>query len=85
MIPEKPITIGRYMTAEPQPGADGWVVKSRRPDATLGTIEWYARWRSYEFMPYYGARFTSDCLMPLADFLRDQTDARRRKVAGGVA
>ncbi len=53
--------------AEPK---NRWNCRNNRPGDLLGTVEWYAKWKQYEFIPQYGMGFTIECLLDIADFIK---------------
>lgn len=61
--------IGKYITARAVGMAphEAYTILSERGD-TLGTVEWYPRWKQYIFDPEAGAVFSHDCLRELAAF-----------------
>lgn len=48
----------------------------------LGYVEWYARWRTFQFVPAAGTGFTWDCLRDLSVFVAELN--QQRTTAGGV-
>lgn len=74
MTAKKSVAIGRYMVAV-ESGSE-WCITNRRGQF-LGAILWSATWRKFEFAPDSNTMFTSDCLAPLADFLKGLTGRHR--------
>ncbi|MEN6421635.1 MAG: hypothetical protein ABFD76_06765 [Smithella sp.] len=46
-----------------------YTVENKKSGYLLGTIEWYAPWHQYVFMPQ-DAIFSSDCLADIIDFIK---------------
>jgi hypothetical protein len=55
-----------------------WSVRTKRDDAPLGTIEWFARWRGYAFFPGYNLVFEKNCLRDIANFLEEANKTHRQ-------
>jgi hypothetical protein len=48
-----------------------WRCYTNRGNDELGFLEWNQRWKQYEFVPAaIPVAFTQDCLMDIADFIR---------------
>ena len=64
--------IGRFMLAEPVGTApfETYLVKNKRSNAPLGTVEYYRTWGEYVLDPERGATFSYECLLSLAEFCR---------------
>ena len=62
--------IGRHMTEEAGPHG-GRFVKGYN-GAHLGTLEWHAEWRCWEFVPAPHVGLTSQCLRDLAEHVSRQ-------------
>lgn len=75
-----PVSIGRHMVAHRLPEG-AWRVFTRK-GAVLGTIEWHAEWRQFEFAPQFGTAYTHDCLAAMGKFLQEQNVAA--KATGGA-
>jgi hypothetical protein len=63
---------------------DTWLVKTKQPEGggagvvkTLGSIQFYPRWRAYAFYPLPQTLFEKDCLRDIADFCERATIAWR--------
>lgn len=70
--------LGPYMTARSHPAMpDVWAIYAR-DGSVLGGIEWYARWRQFEFLPQQGAAFSWDCLKALSEFLVELNETKRK-------
>ena len=77
-----PANIGRHMVARRLPDLNAWRVFTRK-GVILGTIEWHAKWRQFEFVPQFGTAYTHDCLAAMSKFLCEQNAAA--KTAGGAS
>ena len=53
-------------------------VLSRRSNAWLGEVRWYAQWRQYTFFPV-NSIFDRHCLREVADFCETKTLEQRAK------
>lgn len=53
------------------------VCRSNHYGSVLGRIEWMARWKEYEFIPYTDTAYTVECLRDLADFVGKMNAARK--------
>ena len=60
--------LGPYMVADEQPGGR-WYVHMKKGGSMLGSVAWYAPWKSYVFQPEEMTEFSADCLRALSDFL----------------
>lgn len=46
-------------------------------DAFLGTVAWRSSWRQYVLNPAPHRDWSHDCLMEIAEFIKEQMDARK--------
>lgn len=53
-----------------------WIVPRGTVQTELGTIKWYAPWRRYVFFPQGGTLFDAGCLAEIAQFIKQQMEAR---------
>ena len=60
-----------------------WNVMEKGNDGRLGQIKWFGRWRKYAFFPVAPTVFEATCLMEIAGFCKEQTDAWRAGKKGG--
>lgn len=72
--------LGRFMTVEQELDAPGlkkhrWIVRSKKSGEILGYISWYVLWRQYTFNPTMGTTFNAECLLDIAKFLKEDTNA----------
>jgi hypothetical protein len=72
MTDQKPIRVGKYMTAEPLGCAPpeeyairGWY------GSILGYTEWYPKWRCFVFRPDAYMVLSSECCADMAAFLSE--------------
>ena len=58
---------------------EGWDVLSKRSNAILGYISWYAPWRQYCFSPSARTVFNAACLKDISSCIKGLMDERRGK------
>lgn len=72
----------KYLKFELQPQrksvvTDTWEVLSLQGGDKLGRVLFWANWRKYVFQSYMGPIFDPGCLREIADFMEQQTQARK--------
>jgi len=55
----------------------GWKVENKHDGVSLGTIEWFSRWRKYSFFPAPETVYEEVCLREISRFIQDQTGLHR--------
>ena len=53
-----------------------WEVQSLM-GAGIGSISWYSAWRTYAFFPYDDTIYEDDCLLDIANFIKEQMEKRK--------
>ncbi len=54
-------------------------VSALRGDLELGTVEWFAAWRQYNFFPYSFTTYAASCMRDLAEFCEWQTRLHKER------
>lgn len=54
-----------------------WRVVPRGRGTTLGDVHWFGKWRRYVFSPRPQTVYDERCLLDIATFCRDQTEAHK--------
>jgi hypothetical protein len=60
----------RYKYIEMKFDGHKWHVGNHKTNDYLGTIEYVAKWKEWEFVPNENTAYTLICLVDLADFMR---------------
>jgi hypothetical protein len=59
----------RYRFIHFEQVGDHWTCRTNRNNDLLGTVEWFVRWREWEYVPQEGTGYSVGCLRDMADFL----------------
>jgi hypothetical protein len=53
------------------------VCRSNHGGAVIGRVEWWDRWKEYEFIPEADTAYTVECLLDLANFVGKMNAERK--------
>jgi len=56
---------------------DIWHICTKDLKEKLGEIKWFGRWRTYAFFPYQDTIYEDDCLIDIANFIKEEMNARK--------
>jgi hypothetical protein len=61
----------KYIHFEPirKDEGPGWYCFSNLGKNCLGLVEWYARWKQWQYVPAPKTAYTSECHRDIADFM----------------
>ena len=62
----------------PERKTEVWQVISKH-GGFLGGVKWFGRWRTYSFYPEPETIYEDDCLMEIANFIKDLMEKQKNK------
>ena len=53
-----------------------WLVRATQGGVVIGIIKWYSGWRTYAFFPKENTVYEDDCLIDIANFIREKMNSK---------
>ena len=80
----------KYIKFEPGVGTatEAWICCNTKDNYRLGWVEWYPRWKCWQFCPAGDTAFTTDCLADIIHFIgqlkKEQDNGKEENVAAKI-